>query len=442
MATILVVDDDSQAIEQTARLVTRAGHTVDFLLESPLLLAKLEHARPDLLLLDVNMPGLDGMTLLKQLKAHPHLAAIPVIMITGESEESLVQACFELGAVDFVRKPIRPLELISRIRIALDTQAHINAIRAKRGELQRTHAFIAAILDSMEDSICVIDRDSHLILEANRVFLDHLGLDRQTVIGRSCVALLAQKSHACRLCTGPGHADCVLGETLTHGTSNCREFSFRTEAGTPMHTRVYAFPVQDDAARPDRIVLLERDVTAARELENRLKHLAFHDPLTTLPNRQLFNDRLQQALAQGRRHNQMVGVMLFDLDHFKQINDTLGHAAGDQLLKEVARRLNSCIRESDTIARLGGDEFTAVITNITEAEQVAKVARKILKSLSRKIHLNAGKAAISSSIGVSLYPRDGDVMAELLDKADQALYRAKNAGRNNVQFYSKTTCAP
>lgn len=442
MAIILIMDDDSQSIEQTARLITNVGHTVDFLLESQFLLQKLEVAPPDLLLLDINMPDIDGLTLLRRIKAHPQLREILVIMMTGETDESLVQECFELGAIDFINKPIRPLELLSRIRIALDTQAYIQDIQTQKTALQRAKAFTDAILDSMADTICVIDRNTRIILEANRVFLEQLDLTREEVIGHHCTKILAKKSHSCLHCSDTLNHTCVLQKTMDTGVATFREVSCTTVNGEPRHTKIYAFPILDTSGFSNRIVCLERDVTQPKELEKRLEHLAFHDPLTNLPNRQLFDDRLQQALAQGRRHSQLVAIMLFDLDHFKEINDTLGHGAGDLLLKEVAKRLTSCIRESDTVARLGGDEFTAVLTNVTNAAQVVKVAKKILKSLSRKFKLEANKARITSSIGVSLYPQDGEEMVDLVKKADQALYRAKSAGRNNVQFFSSKETTP
>ncbi|MBF0438229.1 MAG: diguanylate cyclase [Magnetococcales bacterium] len=436
MARILVVDDDSQAIEQTARLITTAGHEADFLLESQYLLSKLEVEIPDLLLLDVNMPEIDGVTLLKRIQANPHLKKMPIIMITGESEESLIQECFNLGAVDFVNKPIRPLELLSRIRIALKTSAYIQAIHSQKNALQRAKSFTDAILDSMKDAICVIDQQTHTILEANRVCLEHLGLPRHKVIGKTCVEVLLQKSHACLQCTGSDQDPCILQETMAQGLA-FREVSTTGRDQKPQHTKIYTFPIRNETGMADRIICLERDVTKTKELENRLQHLAFHDPLTHLPNRQLFDDRLQQALAQGRRHSQIVAVMLFDLDHFKQINDTLGHHAGDLLLQEVAKRLNACIRESDTVARMGGDEFTAVLTNVTDGAHVRRVARKFLKELSRHFILENHKMTITTSIGVSLYPEDGDEMLDLLNKADKALYQAKSVGRNNVQFFSQ-----
>ncbi|MBF0417573.1 MAG: diguanylate cyclase [Magnetococcales bacterium] len=436
MARILVVDDDGQTIEQIARLVANAGHAVEFLLESPYLLAKLDVSPPDLLLLDVNMPEIDGITLLKKILATPHLKEIPVIMITGETDESLIQECFQLGAVDFVNKPIRPLELISRIRIALETRAHIHAIQAQRNALQRSKSFTDAILNSMQEAICVIERDTCLILEANLVFLQQLNLPRHRVVGKRCHELLHDKRHACQGCEGPASSQCILSVTFESDESHTLCFSGRDAVGQPRHTQLSTLPILDATARTERVVCLERDVTQSQETENRLKHLAFHDPLTHLPNRQLFLDRLHQALAQGRRHAQMVAVMLFDLDHFKSINDTLGHAAGDQLLQEVAVRLRACVRESDTVARLGGDEFSAVLTNVTDGSQVRKVAKKMLKSLGRKFILQGSKLNVTSSIGVSLYPRDGDESADLIDKADKALYQAKNSGRDTVRFFS------
>ncbi len=438
MAIILVVDDDSQAIELTARLITQVGHTADFLLESHFLLQKLEASPPDLLLLDVNMPDIDGLTLLRRLKSTPKLCEIPVIMITGESEESLIQECFQLGAVDFIHKPIRSMELLSRIRIALEAAAHLNAIHAQKNALQQAKTLTDAILNSMEDAICVIDSHTRTILEANRVFLTNINQNREAIIGQHCIELLGKKCQPCLHCTSFNPETCLLQETKNSGVANCQEISYTNSQKKTKHIKLYTFPIHNSAGLTDRIVYLERDVTKPRELEKRLKHLAFHDPLTKLPNRQLFDDRLRQALAQGRRHQQIVAVMLLDLDHFKTINDTLGHASGDLLLKEVAIRLNSCIRESDTAARMGGDEFTAVLTNITNELQIKNVARKILKSLRRKFKLTNKTIRITSSIGIALYPQDGKEMSELLNRADKALYRAKSKGRNNAQFFTPT----
>ncbi len=167
-------------------------------------------------------------------------------------------------------------------------------------------------------------------------------------------------------------------------------------------------------------------------------YLAYHDPLTSLPNRQAFFGRLDQVVAQVKRDNKKTAVLFLDLDCFKQINDTLGHSAGDELLRNVAEKLNECVRQSDTVARLGGDEFTVVLIDIERAQDVAKVAKKILEKLSMKFNKNGLEYHVTASIGISLFPTDGTEAKELVKNADIAMYRAKKQGKNTYQFYDKS----
>ncbi|MBF0143327.1 MAG: diguanylate cyclase [Magnetococcales bacterium] len=438
MARILVVDDDSQAIEQISRLLVDAGHTPDFLLESQFLLPKLEAALPDLILLDINMPEIDGITLLRQLKLRESMKQTPVIMVTGDTEEKIVSRCFALGAADFVNKPLRPLELRSRIDIALATRAHIQAIEQQKSDLARSKALIETILNSMEDAICVLDSATFTIVEANQVFLQLVNLPREKVIGRLCHEKVTAQSHPCLFCHSPKEPSCILGETVKKGGSVAREWVHHNARGEKLHTRVITTPIPSDGEHSERVVYLARDITAAKQAEERLMHLAFHDTLTGLPNRQLFFDRLEQALAQGRRHKELVAVMYFDLDRFKEINDTLGHEAGDLLLKQVAGRLLSCVRASDTVARLGGDEFTAVLTNIGELSDVQHLTQKMLGALGREYRLWKESVSVTTSIGVSLFPFDGGDQKTLTRRADKALYKAKAEGRNNAKFWSSS----
>ena len=178
------------------------------------------------------------------------------------------------------------------------------------------------------------------------------------------------------------------------------------------------------------------DVTQQRENEERLMNLASFDSLTGLPNRAVFLDRLEHALHKAHRESGTLAVFFLDLDHFKHINDSLGHTAGDQLLCEVATRLQSSIREGDTVARLGGDEFTVILEDVRSAQYVAKIAEKILWAISETYLLDTIEVNISPSIGISLYPADGRDMDILLRNADAAMYHAKENGRNNFQFYS------
>jgi diguanylate cyclase (GGDEF)-like protein len=179
-----------------------------------------------------------------------------------------------------------------------------------------------------------------------------------------------------------------------------------------------------------------RHILANQRAEKQIKHLAYHDTLTGLPNRVLFHDRLQQALSQAIREEHPMGVMFLDLDRFKIINDTLGHDVGDELLKAVSQRLINCIRQGDTVVRLGGDEFTIILPVIGKAEDAAFVAQKILITLAEPFLLNHQELHITSSIGISLYPNDGGDTQTLIKNADIAMYRAKDLGKNNYQFYT------
>ncbi|WP_204368490.1 EAL domain-containing protein [Neosynechococcus sphagnicola] len=175
-----------------------------------------------------------------------------------------------------------------------------------------------------------------------------------------------------------------------------------------------------------------------QQAEATIRYQAFHDLLTNLPNRTLFNDHLLLALASARRHRTPLAVMFLDVDRFKTINDTLGHAAGDRLLQRITERLLSCLRGGDTIARWGGDEFTLLLPQITSIQDVANIAQRALEALKRPFHINMQELHVTSSIGIALFPQDGEDVETLLRNADAALYRAKDQGRNNYQFYLPT----
>ncbi|MDP1989817.1 MAG: EAL domain-containing protein, partial [Syntrophales bacterium] len=175
---------------------------------------------------------------------------------------------------------------------------------------------------------------------------------------------------------------------------------------------------------------------ARKQAEERIRHLAHYDALTGLANRSMFSQRLGHALAQARRNGMQLAVLFIDLDRFKNINDTLGHEAGDSVLKEVAERLHGCLRESDTIGRFGGDEFVALLEGIPQPMHCAEVAQKILAAVARPFALDTQEFHLTASIGISTYPADSEDLQSLLKNADVAMYRAKELGRNNFQFYS------
>lgn len=181
---------------------------------------------------------------------------------------------------------------------------------------------------------------------------------------------------------------------------------------------------------------LQEEIAERKLAEQRIRHMAQHDALTGLPNRALLSDRLEQSLIQARRHGHRVAVMFLDLDRFKAINDSLGHEVGDELLKEIARRLRGVVRAADTVGRLGGDEFVVVLHETQDAAAAAHVAEKIIAAFVPPVRVGPHELRASTSIGIALYPEDGDTAPALLKCADAAMYHAKNGGRDRFHFHA------
>jgi len=207
--------------------------------------------------------------------------------------------------------------------------------------------------------------------------------------------------------------------------------------GTPFWNELFIAPVRDRDGRVTNYIGVMNDITEHRRYEEQLVYQATHDPLTGLPNRNLLQDRLGQALAlEAFRRRNPICVMFLDLDNFKKVNDTLGHTVGDMLLKAVANRLKNCLRGGDTVARLGGDEYIIVLPNVREMHDVITVAKKMINVFAAPLLLMGNEIYVTASIGIALFPTDGETVDALLKNADAAMYHAKEQGKNNYQFYS------
>ncbi len=214
------------------------------------------------------------------------------------------------------------------------------------------------------------------------------------------------------------------------------EMVFRTRQGEKVEVGISLSPLADDRGVAVGAVLVARDIRARKRAESQIAYQACHDALTGLPNRMLFYDRLTHVLAKAKRQGDRLAVLFLDLDQFKVVNDSLGHAAGDRLLIEIAGRLQRTLRESDTVARVGGDEFTFLLPGIERGEDASRVAQKILEAVSRPLEIDGHQLYVTPSIGISLYPADGEEAEALLSSADIAMYRAKDLGRNGIQISS------
>ena len=224
--------------------------------------------------------------------------------------------------------------------------------------------------------------------------------------------------------------------SLRDGGGWMGELVAKRKGGSLFYVQLLASVVTDEAGKPICMVVSFIDITERKQAEETIKQMAYHDALTGLPTRRLFNDRLTLALAHAQRNQQKLAVMLLDLDNFKEVNDTLGHDVGDQLLQVVSERLTSLLRKGDTAARMGGDEFMLLLPEITQVEDAAEVAAKILEALREPYVFDDHELHISTSIGVALYPDAGEDGDTLMKNADIAMYRAKDQGRDNYQRYT------
>ena len=301
------------------------------------------------------------------------------------------------------------------------TPRRAGAERARRGE-----PWLGAILDSVADGIVSIASDG-TIESFSRSAEQIFGFGRSEVQGRHVELVLT---------AGPS-AELNVLKLLTERIGEelpPQELFARRRSGEVIPVEIVVTPLDYDGQRV--LILTIRDITVRKQTEETLRNLAYLDPLTGLPNRLLFHDRLVQAMERARRTRQLLAILLVDLDRFKLINDSLGLEKGDQVLRSVAGRLGRALRRSDTVARLGGDEFMLLVASAANAEAAAKVAQKVLDTLRPPFTVNGHELTTSASIGIALFPYDGDDADTLIKNADTALSRAKEQGRNHFQFYT------
>lgn len=290
----------------------------------------------------------------------------------------------------------------------------------------------ATVFENTGEGLFVTD-DRRRIIHVNPAFTVLTGYTPADVLGKT-PRILASGRHS------PEFYD-RMNESLANTGRWQGEMWNRRKTGEMFAEWLNIAEVRDEHDQLTHYVAVFSDITSRKEDEERLSYQANHDPLTRLPNRTLFLERLSRALTRAHRNHSIVTLLFIDLDHFKQVNDTLGHLAGDCLLQHVADRLSSCVRQGDTIARLAGDEFTVILEDITEARDSAVVAQKILSLMAEPFDLQGHEARISASIGVALYPTDAEDTQTLIKLADAAMYQAKNQGRNACRFHSESVYA-
>jgi diguanylate cyclase (GGDEF)-like protein/PAS domain S-box-containing protein len=286
---------------------------------------------------------------------------------------------------------------------------------------------LSRALEQTADAVMITDR--HGVIEyVNPTFEQVTGYGLAEAVGRRPNLLKSGRQ-------GPGFYD-KLWKTIEAGEVFNDVFINRRKDGSLYYEEKTITPLTDADGRITHFVATGKDITERMQVQERLAYMAQHDPLTELPNRALLLDRLKQSLAGARWRDRRTAVLFVDLDRFKTINDTLGHEAGDRLLQQLAARFQASVREGDTVARFGGDEFVILLDDVASADDVAGVAQKVLQALAPPFRVDHQTLYVTASIGVSLFPNDGEDAGELLKNADIAMYRAKELGKNTYQFYS------
>jgi len=417
-----------------ARSLMAAGFHVLTATDEASALACLERENPDLAVIDLALPGKGGAALCSLLREKPAGRDIPVLILMESVSPEALERAFESGATDFAPRGTAPAELRQRILFLQRPGTRLADLRvteARLATVERTARLGCWEYDAARGGF-TLSGQAALVLGLPGV--------------QGSVSLEAIMAH---VHTESRDEVAVAFERAIHeGESFSLDYRVAAADQTEKFLHAHALVAQGSEPGAFRLLGTFQDVTERMAAEKRIRYLAFFDSLTGLPNRIQFRLQLKTALDLAKRRSGLVGVLFLDLDHFKKINDSVGHEAGDLLLKVVAERLREAVRNTDTVARdappapegvvarLGGDEFILAVSDLVRPGDAARIALRVLDLLKQPFVIAGKEMSVSASIGISTYPGDGLGVDELLKNADRALYHAKDSGRNNFQFFS------
>lgn len=436
LGLILVADDEATQRLLTGQALEQAGYEVLEAADGTEALQVYEQRRPDLILLDVRMPKLDGFAVCARIRQMVDGGEVPIVMVTGLEDIASIEQSYQSGATDFITKPVVWAILSHRVRYLLRAADAIQALRQSEYRLvqaQRVAGLGNWDWDIARDQLCWSDEIFHLFgIEPKafepsfQSFLNFVHPDDRQLVTIAIDEAINNK------------APYVVEHRIVRGD------------GSGLTVEQQADVVFGDNDVPLRMIGTVQDISERKRTERQIHQLAYYDSLTGLPNRDLFRERSERALRGAKRNRQKIALIFLDLDEFKYINDTLGHDAGDELLCEIAGYLAQSIRASDILAkpqtegateaslsRLGGDEFTIMLPDLEEVELAARVAGRVLEQLRRPMKIQGKEFFVTGSMGISVYPDDGDSVDTLLKNADIAMYHAKQSGKNSFRFYAK-----
>ncbi len=434
---ILIVDDDPKMRQSILDLLSTHEYKCQSASSGQEALDILSQQVIDLVLLDLNMPGMNGQHTLERIKED--FPCTDVIIVSGETTFDSATNALRHGADDFIRKPYIPNELIKALRNVLDKRSLQQKVESMYSHLKASEHRYRFIVSNSPDIIYMLDQKGHFVFINERA-TTLLGFEPDTMTGKHYSEFVHQDDLE--------KAKFAFDERRS-GMRSSRNVEFRLLCADNTHVRYFesytitielnAMGVYGEDTTTESFIGtygVARDISERKRAEEVINFQLYHDQLTKLPNRTLFRDRLKLAISQARRNKSQLAVMYLDMDRFKVINDSLGHLAGDQLLQTVSSHLRDCLRDSDTLARVGGDEFNLLLPDILGHNDVASVAEKILNKLKDPIILDGYEVVVSFSIGISVFPDNGEEMDQLIKRADMAMYHIKGHGKNGYGFFS------
>ena len=430
--TILLIQDDPAEAEAVRAALTTAGDgpfRVEWVRRSAEGLERLigaaNHGMNPVaaVLVDLFLPDSQGMDTFDRL--YREAPQIPILVLADEKVEAMAKLAVQHGAQDYLLK--------SRLDSYLLPKALGNMIeRAANAEaLFEEKERVRVTLDSIGDAVLCTDVHCR-VTYLNKVAEGLTSWPGAEAVGQPIENVFRIIDAASRETADYPMASAIRDDRTVALAANC---VLVRRDGTETAIEDSIAPIHDRRGHVSGAVMVFRDVSVSRAQTLRMSYQAQHDILTDLPNRILLDDRLSQAIALARRHDQKLAVLFLDLDRFKHVNDSLGHAVGDRLLQSVAQRLLTCVRASDTVSRQGGDEFVILLSEVTQPQDPAVAADKILVAMSTPHHVGEHDLHLTASIGIVIYPDDGADAATLMRNADSAMYHAKENGRSNYQFF-------
>ncbi|HDZ36808.1 MAG TPA: diguanylate cyclase, partial [Marinobacter sp.] len=416
-ARVLVVDDEPRLASALAALLRGCGYDVTEADGGKHACQLIDTLHFDLALVDLRMPEVDGFAVMAHLtNRQPECGSI---VISGESSFTAVSRALRRGALDYIRKPFDPDALLATVKSVVGKQSLLKAHEHIQGRLEKSEALHRYIVNSSPDIVFMLDASGHFCFVNNKIE-SLLAYKPDELYGQHFRHILDDRDVAKGIYA-------LNAPDVSADNPRTLEIRLKTRGSrrATRHFEITAFPIDSQTWTHNNNLRVDgggqnacyygtaRDVTERKEAEAFINFQAYHDLLTRLPNRALFKDRLELAIAHASRGNQRLAVMFLDLDRFKIINDTLGHAMGDRLLQAVTHRLERCLRKADTLSRFGGDEFTLLLPAIHGHEDASQIAEKLITTLKAPFRLGEHEVFVGVSIGIAIYPDAGDNMDQL-----------------------------